>query len=91
MSVKSEFLPALKAPKKFDYDETAEYLNNCLQTIEDDLKHALKCLNRLPDSQLIYEAISSIDNMRDKLEELTSESFFLAHKLNKELKKNAGK
>lgn len=74
--------------KIFDYEEIMEAIKSHGDLIDADLRRVLKCVTRLGDSDLVYQILATIDNIRDSLEILTSESYFIAHRLRKELKKN---
>jgi hypothetical protein len=74
--------------KIFDYEEIMEAIKSHSDLIDSDLQRVLKCVTRLGENDLVYQILATVDNIRDSLEILTSESYFIAHRLRKELKKN---
>lgn len=73
---------------KVNAEEMLEVIKGYVDMIEDDLKHAMTYITKFCDEEAMYELGAIIESARENVEFLSSEAYFVAYKLGKEMKKN---
>lgn len=78
----------LREMSKADADEMIEVVKGYSDMIENDLKRSMNYITRFCDEDTMYELGAIIESLRENVEFLSSESYFIAFKLGREIKKN---